>query len=41
MTCGDWQLPATHEYVAGQALPHEPQFFGSFWVFSQTPLHSV
>jgi hypothetical protein len=34
-------VPPAHVSPAGHALPHEPQFIGSTFLSTQTPLHVV
>jgi hypothetical protein len=41
MIAGETQVPSAHEKLGAQAAPHEPQFFGSDCVLTQTPLHAV
>src|SRR5258705_11294482 len=35
------QFPFVHVTPDGQAVPHPPQLFGSLWVSTQSPLHTV
>jgi hypothetical protein len=35
-----WQTPFTHDEVASQTFPHEPQLLSSVLVSTQAPLHT-
>jgi hypothetical protein len=37
----EMQLPFEHKLVESQVLPHAPQFAGSLFVSTHTPLHAV
>jgi hypothetical protein len=41
ITGADRHVPATHEDPFAQGCPQAPQLFGSDWVLTQRPLHSV